>query len=232
MKRKQRDSTSSLLMYWNISLVPVTVVFFVWRGLRGALTRGDQYANVLFILTLPSLFLLIGTKKMKALIRFLILFTIVISITSYSANVTNQYVDYFGHMDQSSEKATIWCANHIKNSEHIFTDFRMGTSLVLFDHFNITGIIGDMKEDKEYLSSIYYENDSFIAKEALFKFNADYLLLSKEMTKKVPGITGWGYQFPPAPENYMEKYDSSSFFNKIYNNAESLVYLVSIRKSR
>jgi len=218
VRKKIQHVSSDLLTYLIAGLGFVGVSFFIWRGLRGLLTRTGEYGTLLSLMTLSILLVSTNGKK-KSFIKIIALLIIITSIVPYLTNVYN-YPSYLKKAEWSSIE---WYSYYGSRDQYVFTDFRLGTPPVFLDLFNFVGVYGDNPAHEETFLAIYYENDPFKAKMELTKFGAKYLLLSREMMSDYPGIVG-GYQFDPIPTSSMYKYDYSEYFEKIYDDGMAVFY--------
>lgn len=226
-KFNRDDQILHIIWAYVLSLIPFTFLLFVWLGFWG-IARLTEWGGVLSFLVFSAI---VGKtcKSHEIILTFFITFAIITSIFGYTINENRPT----GHLTFEEEYSANWLIKHIHNSKSVFTDFRISGYFVGNNHLRVTGINNidyPLNSSINYINSIYYSNDSTEAENTLAKIKLNngqkmnYLLFSDQMTKNIPGIKLYDYAFKPAPNNFTEKYDTSSFTHRIYDNGKSMNY--------
>ncbi len=226
IKGKSKHPCSDKLLYIIIGLFTVTIVFFGWRGLKGAMGRMEQYTSIILLAVFPIL--LLESKKSKSGSKFrklLYSIAILVIFTSILGHILNDVMQP-GYITYTEEYAIKWYAK-FGNNERVFTDFRIGTAPFLLNCWEFTGIMTVphkvKMEELQKLINIYYTNNATVAYNTLFKYyKPSFLLLSKEMS--IRGVVTSSENFRPVSSHLFSVYDNSSFFDKVYNNGEVYYY--------
>jgi len=208
---------------WILALMITFLAFWIWGGLRGAVARTMEYVPLLIA---PPLFSLLTGHRSSSLSRVTAGLIIVSIITSSLTYSTNRYLMPF-LLTWNEVGALKWFASlPYREKGGVFTDFRLGTPLMLFGELRITGIRGAGARDLEYLKAIYYSDDPYMAYYVLIKHykTVNYLLISKGMLKPYPGIVGWWRKFRPMTYKAFMKYEIYPGFSKVYSNDECFFY--------
>jgi hypothetical protein len=213
-----KQNYANFITYLCLSLVVISFIFFLWRGLKG-LTRLSAYAVLPFLLAFPSL-LIRKHKKIGTI------FSVLIVVTSLIAYLPGT-VTHTEYLTNSEVGAIVWYFNHDGGKELVFTDSRIGTAPVMLNCFTFTGISGEMKRyggEEEDLEDIYYSENVSRSVVLLAKYGASYLLLSKEMEDF--GIFTLVDTYEPLPQAILMKYENSYYFGKIYDNGGAYYFMI------
>lgn len=215
-----RNLSTNFTSYMILSLVLVFIVFYIYRGLNGA-TRISSYATIPFLLILCIL--LMEKPNLKRILYFASLLVISTSIIAYVPGTTT-HTNYLTF----TESASIgWYLMHNVTGKFVFTDARVGTAPIMLNCFIFTGIYGNTKIypfENKALYSIYYGSSAIDSFKALEEYKASYILLSKEMQNY--GILALADAYKPISRENLIKYESSSYFGKIYDNGGAYYYML------
>lgn len=226
-KFDKKDGILHVLWAYFLSLIPLTFLLFIWLGLWGV-ARLSEWGGVFSFLVFSAT---IGKihKSQGKILTFLIAIAIITSIFAY---VTDENKPT-GYLTFEEEYSANWLIKHIYNDKSVFTDFRIAGYFVGNNHLRVTGVNNidyPLNSSINYMEAIYYSNNETEAEKALDKIKLNngqkmnYLLFSNQMTKNIPGIKLYDYAFRPAPSNFTEKYDTSSFTHRVYDNGKSMNY--------
>lgn len=226
-------SDSSLHIVWGfiLSLVPLTILLYLWLGIWGVM-RLSEWGSIISFVTLASMLSKIPHLHKK----FFIIIVIVSVLTSTVAyiNSENRPTTYLTFEEKYSAD---WLLKNIQLNKSVFTDFRIAGYFVGNHHLRVMGV-NDIDQPPlnrtiKLIDSIYYSSNGNNAKLALEEIRLknnnqkmNYLLFSDQFTKMIPGIKLYDYAFKPAPKNFTEKYDKTNFTFHIYDNGKSYIYYV------
>lgn len=223
------EKLNNLIWSYSLSLFPLGIMFSAWMGIWG-LWRLAEWGGLISLITFSSIIGVVNKKSKVILISFVFL-AILTSSYAYvtDENLPTNKVTYAEHSN------LLWIKQHFEpsNEQVIFTDMRLGGSLISEGYFKTVGL-QDIKDRPDRLinayKDIYCNNDSFLAQTAISSFklqdgeNVKYLFFSEQMTKMVPGICVYSYTLKPPSDDFLSNYDNYSFTNSVYNNGVSKFY--------
>ena len=224
-KIKLMQLTFSLL----ISLCIGFLVFFVWNGFIGALTRVEILATFCTIIILIVMLILNEPTKNKKFYQMITILFIFFIVISYNFNMSR----YGLTMSFSEHESSSWIIDHTSKNDKIFSDLRLSSLLILADHKQVVGLEAlsqnplDLKSGFEniYLKNNIIETELYLNR--IFRSiegNEKYLYFSKRMSSEFPGIIIPDYNLKGFNFNFWEKFDETTDAQKVYSNGITLVY--------
>lgn len=225
--RKKKTDQYLLILCSAFFSFPILVLgFYKWMGLWQVFYRVNQPFSIISILFLAYLLVNYRIKVREYHLNQFLTILIIVSV------VSSCYLVATGHAESFTKPEYIgidWFGSNIDNNEPVFTDFRIGTPLVLYNFTDVHGInfIEYPKEAKTMYEKTYQEvsqkNLDYLMQtvENKKKSKPDYFLFSEEMTKDK--IQSPGPKFSPAKDNFLKEYDELTL-KKIYCNEEIKVY--------
>lgn len=213
----EQNVFSDFVVCSSLGLVLTGILFFLWKGLEGAV-RLNQYIVISYLLGLPLA--MIESKKAR---KIAVIFSLLIVITSVVAWISGNATQ-LGYLTNSEKSAVEWYSNYGVRDKFVFTDFRIGPSAIMLNCFTFTGFSGHETELEKYLTDVYYGNSAINAFETLNRYGATYLLVSQEMINY--GIETSPNNYKPMPQNSIIKYETSTYFEKIYDNGGAWYYKI------
>ena len=226
LPRARRPLSFSNGLKWLLILVLMVLSFWEWGGLRGAIVRTMEYSPLILALSLADVYHVAYKRRpLLLLVRSLLLMAVLTATLTY---LTNKYI-MPAYITREEWNGILWYASLPRSDKGgLFTDFRLGTTFILFGELKVTGVMGAGANDFNLLQRIYYDVDPYEAWRTLLNNGegVNYLFLSRGMTKDYPGIVGWWRQFRPMPKVTLENYNNFPAFDKVYSNDGCYFYKV------
>lgn len=221
VEKKEKIVTSSIVF----SLIPIVIfTSFVIGSVGRMIEYGTLFSVVLFILMAGRI-----EPKHWRILKVIAILAVISASYSYvlNENMTITRITY------AEESASYFLSTKIDESNVVFTDYRIAAPLLASGHFKVTGI--DMISTKkinselESLNHIYWDNNSESALFALKQIKVDgnhisHIFFSNQMTKQMPGIRTYTFNFKPAPSSFYVKYNINPSFNRIFSNGGCFIY--------
>ncbi len=220
--KKERIVTFSLIF----SLLPITMLTAYSIGSVGRLVEyGTLFSTILLTLMAGN----IKEKHWKWL-QVVALLAIFSSGFSYllDENISLLHITY------PEKYSSNFLSSHTNNDDVIFTDFRLASPVLAKGHFNTTGVqmidINNLESEISNVNSIFWDNSvpvhNVVKEMKLGDTRISYLFFSNEMTKEIPGIRTYNFNLKPAAKDFILKYNTSPFFNRIFDSGACFVYTV------
>lgn len=223
----KRIFDSRVYGFFIVTLLAISIMslfLFAWMGFTGIIQRVPLYVVVFSIL---SFSILITSKIQKQHLKILTVLALIAIVFSNYTYITREYPPSSPSFGEA--EGIYWLMNKASNDDLIFTDFRL-SGLFTAHQFITIGIPDNVLPPKmvnKLLDQIFYSEDSPV--EAFYQLSYQgrpvrYIVFSNIYKKRFPGIMGYDYNFLPAPDNFLEKYEKEDEFNKIYLNDDLVVF--------
>lgn len=199
----------------------MSLILYLWMGITGVLQRIPGYTALFSILA----FSLLSTSRINPnhfkILKIIIIITVVVSTFTYLTS------DYIPDKPTFSEAdGAHWLIQKMSKEDITYTDFRLAALFISKGYqtsYIQDNVISPQKVDL-ILKNTYYDINPLTI-EFFNQLTPDnkpikYLYFSNRYTEKFPGIKGFDYNYLPAPENFIEKYESCEEFNAIYKNKD------------
>lgn len=212
-----------LLITVLISIGLLTGVFFLWMGLSGVFQRIPLYVALFSIIYFSILNISKLDKRHIAALRIIVMISIIFSSFAY---ITSEYTS--AKLTFSEAEGSKWLRGHTSNENLIFTDLRLSAPFTSNGYHTIGINDNSLSPTKVnvLLEEIFYgrgsPNEAFKGLKIGGK-NIKYLCFSDRYTERFPGIQGYDFNFLPAPENFLERYENSNKFDVIYRNVDTTI---------
>jgi hypothetical protein len=219
-----------VLMSYAVTLGLLLLLFYIWFGNFG-IHRISDYGTVGSVLVLPILIVRLKSHKAKQLLSVLVALTIASSVLAYTLDENHGVAV----VTVPEAAGMIWLGQSTQSTHTVFTDFRLSGTLVWLGFLRTTGVderVYSAPFTLELLDAVYYGHNSSdvmnvqLTSEAAGSSAIDYVVLSQQMTKNVPGIRGYSYAFAPAPPGFMDNFDRNSGMNLVLSNLELRIYYI------
>ncbi len=220
--REKIQKLSQILLVYLIFCLPLLGIFsWVWLGSLGV-PRLGEYGGLLSVIVFCILYKIMSKKKRYVL---LIISVLVVS-TSIFTSVTDEN-EGFSWITVNEDVSIIYLKNYLNTDDGIFTDHRLGGSLIGIGHLKTTGVAiqhNDLQNTIYDIQAIYYGNDPVSAKIRMKNIklyngqDIEYSFFSFELSKTIPGINLYETPVKAAPTDYLNKYLNSPIFNKIFSS--------------
>ncbi|MFA4640545.1 hypothetical protein [Pyrococcus kukulkanii] len=223
---------SRKILYIIIASIIAVSSFLMWGGIPALLSRGLQYLTLISLIILPYIVihldahknLSINLKIVSLQIKkaTILIIVILLSITSIVLYISNSYL-MPTYLTEKERVAIDWYSRYYQIDSYVFTDFRIGTAPILLELYNFNGIPGYTETELSMIYEIYGSSKDTTG--LLKDLSYNYIFLSREMSKKYPGILTFRTQITNIKVNFA-KYHFSYNCATIYNNNDALIYYI------
>lgn len=206
----------------GILTLPVfLLILYFWIGSL-SIGRIPEYGSLMSLLAV-LLLVTVNHGKVKILIAIIASLAIIASCVTYISDENTPY----RLLTEQEDSAGSWILEVIPEDNVVFTDHRLAGALVGEGFLTTTGLVEKISVHytTERIEVVYYDYDGRAAFDIIsIEYNSSYVFFSLGMANESPAIFLYNYPIHHAPENFMEKYENSSFFNKVFDNGEGITF--------
>lgn len=227
--RRKLGIMSVFVVCMFLPLVWLAVGFFAWMGVYGAIQRISAYVVYPTVATISSTYEM--GKRFAVLLFLVILIAVPLTFFIYVESPYNKG----SYATVQEESVSQWIVMHSHEDDGVFTDLRLGGTLVARGHLYTAGIPDTGSSARtaplicEYLFYSPSEESLRVGIELVERENGirvDFLFVSDQMTSQFPAIRGYDYTFKPASVDFTTQYDAAVFLGRICDSGQSVLYSV------
>jgi hypothetical protein len=212
----------------SVAVVFFALMFGMKVGLSFLINRGAMFMSV------PAVLAVITELRHRYRYHRYVypLAIVVIAMSLFSFWVQSSTVYVSNYYTKVEAEGYAWLKPRLKESDVIFTEFRLSGPFIADGHFRVIGVTGRKGEDTlQLLNDIYYKSTPESITPAIDQVRtnresraADYLFLSALMMNEFPGINGYGRIFPAAPLSFFQALDASPEWELVFKNSEISIF--------